>query len=397
MGRLRRAAGAKYLLRDTFDDARAAGAVNGTLATDGKNTRTVVDTNSKISTTNGVLDFATGAVNLDGVWYESLARGAGKVLQTQLTLADATSVSRVGWATAMSGAITDRLTFSVGTLYVQASGEASGVALGTYAADTFDIAVAMRAAGFFWLLKGGTYATWTLMRVTSAGTAAGIPVLQTGSGTTIFTVPEISIPSTLWLPTPLLSDGFGSAGALTVSDGLGHAEGIAGGLGAGGVATWTAQIGTWANAAGVCAAATLVGGIAIATAPTGQADVLHSAEVTRSAGDVGIVVRYVDADNYIYAIHDGTNAQLIKRVATAETTLINAAAAYAAGAMLQVITDGTSVDLFYNNKKIGTTQTIADGALQTSTAHGLYTDNTGNTFDDAVCYKRKGYTDIPGG
>jgi len=254
----------------------------------------------------------------------------------------------------------------------------------------YDIAVILRApAGAFYLIRGGIYAAWTLAWLNTIRAAANVyPGIITNSAT--FTADEIGIRTTRWLPTPLLSDGFG--GTFGTSDGLGHAEGVTGGLGSGGGGVaWTAQIGTWANAAGVCGATALAGGIAIATAETTKADVLHSAKCTRSAGNVGVVVRYADADNYVYAIHNGTNALLVKRVATVETTLINAAATYAAGAVLRVIPDGTSFDLFYNNAKIGTTQTISDAALQTGTAHGLYTSNTGNTFDDAQAWKRSGY------
>src|SRR3990167_5136885 len=63
-----------YLLRDIFNDNRSAGAVNGTLINPG--TRTVTDTNSKLSIAGGVLDFATGGAGTGnpGLWYDAQTR-----------------------------------------------------------------------------------------------------------------------------------------------------------------------------------------------------------------------------------------------------------------------------------------------------------------------------------
>ena len=372
-----------YDLRDKFNDDRAAGAVNGTLATDGVNTRTVVDTTAKLTISGGAANLTPGPGWSDpNLQYPSQTRAAGRVLRISVTPASIWLEMMIGWGTAHAFWYGG----GGGGAWLMYDG-AGNITIGTFTATLQDLAIATRAVGAYYFRAG------TLVGISGIGNAALSPRIRNNSGT--FTVDEIAVRTTRWLPTPLLSDGFGTAGALVTSDGLGHAEGVTGGLGSGGDGrAWTAQIGTWANAAGVCGATALVGGIAIATAETTKTDVLHSAECTRSAGNVGVVVRYADADNYVYAIHNGVNALLIKRVATAETTLINAAKAYAAGAELRVICDGTSFDLFYNNAKIGTTQTINDAALQTGTAHGLYTSDTGNTFDDAVTHKRSGH-DVP--
>ena len=59
----------------------------------------------------------------------------------------------------------------------------------------------------------------------------------------------IRVPVAKWLPTPLLSDGFGSA--FGTSDGLGHAEGVAGGIGAGGSGVTLSNAGgTWSVSGG---------------------------------------------------------------------------------------------------------------------------------------------------
>ena len=399
MARLRRSGGPKYDLRDTFDDTRAAGAVNGTLATDCKNTRTVTDPTSRLSISNGRLIASGGVGSQDDIpliIWNGQARTAGRLLIAETTPLTSRGPDHIGWYNDVPLRYDATVRFLINNIYLQEYVAANiGVIIGTYTnAVTYIVAVCLRAAGSFVLVKGGTYTTWTLLyEVANAATATVYPGLGYYASANTSRVNHVLVPSPRWLPTPLLSDGFG--GTFGTSDGLGHPEGVTGGLGSGGGGvTWTAQIGTWANAAGVCGATALAGGIAIATAETTKADVIHTVECTRSAGNVGTVVRYADADNYVYAIHNGTNALLIKRVATAETTLINAAATYAAGAELRIICNGTSFALFYADKNVGTPQTISDAALQAGTAHGLYTSDTGNTFDDAVTHKWDGH-DVP--
>ena len=95
----------------------------------------------------------------------------------------------------------------------------------------------------------------------------------------------------------------------------------------------------------------------------------------------------MDADNYVRAVHDGTNCQLIKRVATVETTVITAVVAIGAGAIV-VICEGTSFSLYLNNAQVGATSVIADAALQTGTEQGLYSTNVGNTQNDFLVMPR---------
>ena len=83
----------------------------------------------------------------------------------------------------------------------------------------------------------------------------------------------IRIPVAKWLPTPLLSDGFGSA--FGTSDGLGHAEGVAGGIGAGGGGV------TLSNAGGTWSVS---GGKAVNT-PSVGAEVLTNGDFSSWTGD----------------------------------------------------------------------------------------------------------------
>ena len=97
--------------------------------------------------------------------------------------------------------------------------------------------------------------------------------------------------------------------------------------------------------------------------------------------------------NFLIAYHDGTIAHLEKCVAGTYTSLISAAAAYSANATLRVIKDGTSVDLFYNEVKVGTTQTVSDAGIKDNTIHGLFSTYPGNTLDNFMLFPRKeGYS-----
>jgi len=198
----------------------------------------------------------------------------------------------------------------------------------------------------------------------------------------IHSLDSIRIPDVLWLPTPLCYDTFTRAnGAIGTSEASGpDSQAVT-------ARTWNNRVGTTQIATNKASASALVGGLAIATVDTATVDTIVSATLTRSAAEVGVVLRYADTANYIYAIHDGTNCQLIKRVATAETTVITAAVAIGAGA-IRVIPDGTSFSLYLNNAKVGSTSTISDAGLQTGTEQGLFSTNTGNTQDAFEVFPR---------
>ena len=211
-------------------------------------------------------------------------------------------------------------------------------------------------------------------------------VVHINSSTSVALCDYIRVPSARWLPTPLISDGFSSWGT---SDGFGHAEGVAGGLGSGGNGkTWTANVGTWGASGGVAAASALSGGRAIATADCGKADVVATVECTLSSGTQSIIVRWASESNFVQLRLTPTNLQLVKVVAGVETIVQNSAVTVAAGAPVRLTCEGTKFRCYYNNALVGSEQTISDAALQSPTAIGLRTDNTGNTFDNLVAYAR---------
>jgi hypothetical protein len=107
----------------------------------------------------------------------------------------------------------------------------------------------------------------------------------------------------------------------------------------------------------------------------GQQDVVADVDlVVTSDTQAGLVLCLDDASspaNFLIAWHDGSNAHLEKCVAGTYTSLINTAATYSSGATLRVVKDGTSVSLFYNNAKVGTTQTVSDAGVKDNTIHGF--------------------------
>lgn len=384
-------AGFTYLLNDTFTTDRAAGALNGIAAEPGPGVRDVADTGNNLSASGGSL--VTAAIVGGGnpaIRYGAIARAAGQIAIATVRPGAGTVFScRVGWTSTSSYAGTDAIIFGNSRALTVWANSVVGAAVGLWEDNTdYRGAVIQRAAGGMLLIKGGAFASWTLLWIYTAGTGTprGAFVGAAGVGASPYAVREIKVPKARWLPTPLVSDGFSAWGS---SDGLGHAEGIAGGIGSGGNGkAWTANVGTWSASGGVAAASALSGGVAVATVDSGKADGIVTAKLTRSAGTAGIVLRWVDANNHVQARHTGTNAQLVKVVAGTPTTLVDAAATYVAGAEIRLVVEGQTFRLFYNNASVGTEQTIADAALASATLVGLRSTDTANTFDDFTCYAR---------
>jgi hypothetical protein len=70
----------------------------------------------------------------------------------------------------------------------------------------------------------------------------------------------------------------------------------------------------------------------------------------------------------------------VKRVAGVETALVNTAATYGAAALIQAMLDSTAGDAYYNNVKIGTTQTVPASTYEPCGLIFFDTDSTLDTF-----------------
>lgn len=376
-----------YLINDTFTSNRAAGAVQGTLAEPGPGSRTLIDTGNKVSLSGGQLVLAGQAANDPGVRHlPPFDRAPGRLMVAAFTIT-AFGVE-IGIESGLSGSPADALRFSNTTLNARVNTGATVIAVGTVALSTaYRIAVVLRASGALLFIKGGAFSAWTLVWISSASTyGQAYTAAMVTSGTAAATCDYMRVPAEKWLPAPLASDGFSAWGT---SDGLGHAEGIAGGLGAGGGGlSWTQQVGTWQAVGGAAKAASVTSSVAIATVDTGKADVVASVRFTRSAGNGGVVVRFVDSTNWVRGTHDGTSAYLIKNVGGTQTTVIGTPTTYVAGAEIRVICEGTKFRLYYNDAQVGSESTISDAILQSGTKQGLRATSTSDSFDDFAVYAR---------
>ena len=356
-----------YHLYDTFSTARAAGTINNTASDGVGGIRTVVDTNSKISISGGLLSFATGAAINDRVAWPTVPRSLGLGSMSTINLVDTTSKPNVGWGGR------DLFIFNnTGSSIFANVNAAAFIVVGSYAATSYQTMVIYRSAGMFWFIKGGAFTNWTLMYTSLLGTSNLIPQISTQTTTSIFTVDNARVSNQTYIPVPLQSDGMSSS----TTDGLGNPENN------GPAGNSYADVGTWGVASGK--KATTAAGVCLSTLSTATRDVFIEVDIVRAAGNPGIVARFSDASNYIQCLHDGTNIVVAQRVAGTLTILSTTAAAYSAGATMKFITDGLTYRVIYNNAGAGS------GVLPntTGTSHGIWSNDTGNTFDNLVIWAR---------
>jgi hypothetical protein len=408
----------RYLLRDTFATALAAGSVNGTSAEPGPGTRGVTDASSNLSIAGGQAVFS--GVNAASMTYQTgvdLSRRAGAVLLGVLRHSRATAGGAT-WVWGWSSSATPGTGMQIGaTVYpansvgpdagVRAieSGAVTGYYLWFAAQGTdYPYALLRRRAGAHHFVKVG--GSWYHVYVANSYTVT--PGVTVYHGVVSTTVTAVDNPWSArfggWLPSPLASDSFDrTASALGIADGGGHLEAQQTetlGLGGAGLA-WTEAVGTWQTASGKASASALSGGLAVAFLDVADATAQLEVEVTRAAGVAGVVFRWVDANNHFRAYHDGTNVKLDKVVAGVVTNVSSNVATYAAGGRF-LVTPG----------QFGTTQRIQvvyvatpsagasgsfvydvvnDAALQSGTKVGLYSTDTGNTFDNLRVWAHGGY------
>lgn len=184
--------------------------------------------------------------------------------------------------------------------------------------------------------------------------------------------PTFSTPA----PTPLASDGFASAFGTT--DGAGHS-----GTPAGGGLTWSTQSGGWTVESSKAKATAQP---AIATVDVGVADVLIDGDIDRGGAHGGLVARYVDANNYIYAYVDGTNVVAIRKLAGVLSTLLaSSSIPYVAGAKMRMVVEGNNLTLYYNDTLVGTSAGVSSSL--NGTLHGIYATSITTTVDDFAVFR----------
>jgi len=242
--------GVAWLLRDEFTTDLAAGSLNGTAAEPGPGTRTVVDTGAALVISSGKLTWnAVTGVGDPRIYYAdiSMSRAPGRFLVASLPNLSASARGGAGFGTS-SG--TTSGWGNQGSNIAPVNAITATIA--TVSATNLWLAVALRATGAFYFMRadkavGAVLNTWVLWFVEHTSTTTPLVAAASPRTSSYGNIDSVRIPDALWLPTPLVSDGF--ATTFGTSDGLGHAEGIATGIGAGGGGvTWTGA--TWSVSGG---------------------------------------------------------------------------------------------------------------------------------------------------
>ncbi len=243
----RAAGGITWLLRDDFVTDLPAGSVNDTAAEPGPGTRVVVDTANKLWLESGKLRFALRDPHITGdpgLWLSGpIQRVAGRMAIFDIP----TNYSNfwVGWDTNLTGSMYHGF-YWYDHLRIDS---VSGPIIQSMDSSSYMLTSVLRDNGAFYFKKQPSVSSkWLLSWINSSGTVSPLYITVAGYYHAP-TVSRIGVPDALWLPTPLVSDGFGAAFGTT--DGLGHAEGIAGGIGAGGAGVAWSNVGsTWSVSGG---------------------------------------------------------------------------------------------------------------------------------------------------
>lgn len=388
-----------YLLRDDFTDTRGAGEVNNTAATPGPGTRKTVETDGSIVIGSGVMSYnnlATPAWGELGSYYdEAVSRASGQIVSIDTTIPASGHHLVVGAGNGLGVSYAN----VVDGLAIQINGTQTNIIISTgssrlpvfaiVGSEIYTFYFVLRSTGFFWFMRSSvSFPAPYLIGVYDVGATASAKItIGLNTAPAGLTNDKILVPEVTWLPVPKASDSFDRAnGAIGATDGLGHIE-----QNGGGSLAWSNQVGTVQIASNKAQASALTGGVAIATVPAVQ-DFIAIANLVRGTAGGVFVLRYVNADNYAYVIHDGTNLKLIKRVAGVETTVITGAATYASGARVYVRVDGNNFGIAYNDARIGNVTAITDPVLQSSALQGLYFADTDSTLDNFQVW-RVGYND----
>lgn len=385
---------APFDLRDLFIDTRSAGSIDGTLAVPGPGTRLVVDTSGLI-TINGTAARINGGIsswsgNPRLGYSDGIVRTPGKIISFKF-INNISGVWRIGLDANTTG------TPDEGNLYWDSSlirlfinGNDCIVPGSIIQYYNHSIYFALRKVGFFCFVHFPGHAYPELLYISNYLSNSPLyPAITQYSGSVI-SLSDVAVSRQLFLPIPLVSDGF-SSNAPYITDGLGHAEGVDGGVGSGGAGiAWIDSVGTWQNSGGQSNCTSIPVDRALRIIESNSADVIVSYRQWYTTGIAGAIVRYIDDQNYIYvSYHSGGGLiNLRKVVSGVESDMFVSEGGYmAAGARATIICRGDQITLFTNDSiRAGGSITITDPILLRGTKIGLFSSNTANKFDDFCCW-----------
>jgi len=377
-----------FLLKDDFNDNLVVGTLNGSRATPGgvgtvaQNTRTVVDTGGRVSLTGGNAVFAAGGVAGDpGIWWGGISNVLGLTLITKINNGGV-GIKELGWDNNQAGSIAFGFRAgSGGAVSISLYDVAVNPVIGLWTAgEVVYYADILRGSGFghYAFAKSITnYPQWRLL-YPSVNITAIATVYPHINSRELVSYEFMRVPLNLFIIPVLAYDTFTRAN-LARTDNLGPDGQAAPAL------PWTNQEGTIAIVGNTAIATVLAAGRAICTVPVSSSNLLASVTLIRGTTGAGIVLRYENVNNYVYCWHNGANLQLVQRVAGVETILVNAAAAYGAGRIIQAILDLLQGSAFYNNAKIGATVAIPASSWNQC---GLIFFDLDSTLDNFTVYAR---------
>ena len=157
-----------WILRDEFNTALSAGSVHNTTSEPSGHTRTVTDTENKLSIANGALTFAGGkaspATGDPRITFPAITRAAGLGMMGETTSGSAITIGpHVGFDTDASGSPVEGFfrfnsTGATGNGYLQALLTAGApLSVGTITGSTsYQYAGFLRGAGFYLFTKNKT-------------------------------------------------------------------------------------------------------------------------------------------------------------------------------------------------------------------------------------------------
>lgn len=389
-----RLAGITWLLRDDFNDTRAAGSVNGTPATPGPGTRVAVENNG------GTIAIGGGNVELNGggssyndanlSWDVTVSRVFGRLAIFEVIDANNQVGGYYGFDGDQNANYNDTNWISAGNIFrahnVNVFGAGPSVVDGDY------LAIVLRSSGGYFFRKIDGAGDWILVWHVTSGSDDPLYFGFTDYSAASDNFGFVRIPDELFTNIiPLAYDTFTGTNGTSLdahtSDTSGPDSQTVTGR------SWTEVVGDWdiqSNEANP-------DGAAIATCDPGDADVVVDLTVNGgTGGQPGIVLRYKDSNNYWYLQADRANNQLelhevnggVDTVRANTAVTINDSTDY----NLRAICDGQTIDGYLNG---GSKITYSSAVLnETETLHGLYADHAECEFDGFLVFARDGYSDL---
>ena len=210
-----------YSLDDEFGTSLPAGSVNGSTATDGVNARQVIDTANYLSVGNGTLNIVGSTASANpGIWYPGFSRNVGSVFVTDFNNTFSSGQDfYIGFNTtrgAVGAAHALYLRGSTGIYLVSGTKIGNAYTSGV----TYKAALVMRSNGAYYYIKGGTeYPNWTLLYIDSTNNGTPLYPQLTFSNVQSVTADSVRIPTSTFLPNPLVYDTFSSGTTATETTG----------------------------------------------------------------------------------------------------------------------------------------------------------------------------------